>query len=329
MNHYFNVEAASQSAMAKLNGLAVARYAYSPPVVDAADDSADDYQESDDGSKYKQIEEMEIDIPVHSQRSAPRPMPVKDKDLLKREREEQAGFIILIRDNNKPDPYGTVSETHGPLPWSAIAKAYNERYGKSIASAAMEKRVRQGRAVWMEKHLTYPSKIIYSKKVKERYPEAVVAFAQSDGILGNPKQNHNFLRANDLQDGVGSNDSYNDWIGGWIPPDHVRNLADLHNYADEALFTLPEKVSIDVYDNQQIQIGSVIANRKDLLMNSSVFRQLLDHNISTQVQLQCWPLGLIERYAECVSFKEIAQLPNRIFRDGASAIELYCFAVQV
>ncbi|KAE8840964.1 hypothetical protein CFE70_004325 [Pyrenophora teres f. teres 0-1] len=333
MNHHANVEAASQSALgratAKQKGMVVAHHASSSSVVDAADDSADDYQESDNGSEYEQMEEMEIETPADLQRPPPRPMPEKDKDSLRRKREEQVGFIILTSDNNKPDPYGTVSETNGPLPWSAVAKAYNERYGKSIAWAAMEKRVRQGRAVWMEKHPRYPSKIFYSQKVKEHYPEAVVAFARSGGTIGNRKQNHNFLELGNLQDGVVPNDPYNDCIRGWIPPDHIRNLADLHNYADEALSTLTNKVSIDVYDNQQIRVGSVIADREDVCINSPVLGQLLDNNTDTQVQLHCWPLGLIEHYAECVSFRGPAQLPKPIFGDAASVIELYCFAAQV
>src|SRR4051812_23331641 len=103
MNQYANVEAASQSAlsgaMAKLKGTGVAHQAHSSPVVDAADDSAGDYQKSDAGSKHdSQTEPMEIDTPVDSRQLAHRSMPKCDKDSLKREREKQVDFIILTRD---------------------------------------------------------------------------------------------------------------------------------------------------------------------------------------------------------------------------------------
>lgn len=339
MNHHASVEAASQSALgraiAKLKSTGVPHQAHSSPVVDVADDSADDYQESDVGSKDDdQVESMEIDTPVDSRRRAHRSMPECDKDSLKREREEQVGFVILTRDNNKPDAYGTVSETRGPLPWSVVAIAYNERYGKNIASAAMEKRARQGRAVWMEKHTTYPSEIIYSKQAKEpkvQHSKAVLAVLRPGGAHGNLVQNHNLPATNRLQDGAGTRytHSSNRCIAGWLPPDHIRNLDTLNNYGDEAFSTLAGKVCINVYNNQQILLGSITAYCKDLRRSSPVLRQLLDHNTSTFMQLHSWPLGLIEHYAECISSEGPAVLPKRILRDDVSVMELYCFAAQV
>lgn len=313
----------------------MAHQAHSSHIVDIADDSAHDYQESDTGSKDDdQAEQMEIDIPVDSRRRAHRSMPECDKNSLKHEREEQVGFIILTRDNNKPDAYGTVSETYGPLPWSAVAKAYNERYGKNISSAAMEKRARQGRAAWMEKHPTYSSEIVYSKQAKGskfQHPNALLAVPRPGGAHGNMEQNHNPLATDNLQNGAGPNDTHssNSCIAGWLPPGHIRSLADLNNYGDEMLFTLAGRVCVDIYDNQQILLGSVMANRKDLRRSSPILRQLLDHNTSTHMQLHNWPLGLIEHYAECISSERRAVLPNRILRDDVSVMELYCFAAQV
>jgi aldehyde:ferredoxin oxidoreductase len=71
-----------------------------------------------------------------------------------------------MRDNNKPNAYGKCSITHAPLSWSAVARAYNEKYGVSVTPAAMEKRARQHRTDWMEKHPTYPVKIVYAHKIR-------------------------------------------------------------------------------------------------------------------------------------------------------------------
>ena len=129
MNHYADIEVASQDAlghvMGRLRSTGMVHHVYSSSMFDAADDSGDDYEESDAEKEDEQIERMEKDSPIDSPCPAHRATPQGDKESLRREREEQVGFIILTRDNNKPDPYSTVSETHGPLPWSNVAKAYN------------------------------------------------------------------------------------------------------------------------------------------------------------------------------------------------------------
>jgi len=328
MNHYADIQVAYQGvldqAMGRLRSTGMVHHVYSSPMIDAADGSGDDY-ESDAETEDDKTEEMKTAYPIDSPSPAHRTTPQGDTESLKHKREEQVAFIILARDNNKPDPYSTVSETHGPLPWSNVAKAYNERYGKSIASAAMEKRARQGRAAWIEKNPTYPSEIVYSKKIKRtktNYPTITVAVTE---------QNQDFLAANNLQEGAEASDtcSSNSFVAGWLPSDYIRNSADRGNYADEVFSTLAQMVCIDVYNDQKLQLGSVIVNREDLRRNSPILRRLLDNESITQLQLHCWPLGLIEHYAECLSPERPAQLPERVLRNAVSVVELYCFAVQI
>ena len=189
----------------------------------------------------------------------------------------------------------------------------------------MEKRARQGRAAWMEKNPTCPSEIIYSKKIKGTKANHATT------IVAVTEQNQDVFAANNSQGGAKANDIYssNSFFAGWLPPDYIRNLADVRNYAEEVLSTLGQQVRIDVYNDQKILLGSVIVNREDLRRSSPVLRRLLDNETSTQLQLHCWPLGLIEHYAECISSARPAQLPKRVLRNAVSVVELYCFAVQV
>jgi hypothetical protein len=128
------------------------------------DDSADEYQPDDYEEEHDHEDAMMIDAPESTHIGAPHTIAHMDREAKQYRSDEQVGFIILTRDNNKPDAYGTVSETHGPLPWPGVAKAYNEKYKLCVGPAAMEKRARQHRGAWMVKHPTYPTSIVYTKK---------------------------------------------------------------------------------------------------------------------------------------------------------------------
>jgi hypothetical protein len=164
---------------------------------------------------------------------------------------EQVSFIIRTRDNNTPDPYGKQSRAYGPLPWPAVADAYNQAFRAGqppLGWSAMEKRARHHRAAWMAARPDYPRRIGYSVKptvpvakrsrVPMGTPVAPLAWPPREqppqGQLSTSQAQAHELGAvkRAYEDLVGraamafGQDSRASRVAGYVPPDEARN-ADL------------------------------------------------------------------------------------------------------
>jgi hypothetical protein len=159
---------------------------------------------------------------------------------------EQVSFIIRTRDNNTPDPYGKQSHAYGPLPWPAVADAYNQAFRAGqppLGGSAMEKRARHHRAAWTAARPDYPRRIVYSAKptvpvatrprVPMGTPVAPVAWPPQGHLSSSQAQAHELgavKRAYENLVGRAAmafgQDSRASRVAGYVPPDEARN-ADL------------------------------------------------------------------------------------------------------
>jgi hypothetical protein len=167
--------------------------------------------------------------------------------------DEQVSFIILTRDNNKPSPYGAASTETKPLPWPAVSKLYNAKFGTSVGSAAMEKRARKHRGTWIAARPGYPRDITYAKNVLIAVPREGMNVPKPTVPCQNKAAGHvaEMIRPEDGSDEDDESEanvtepsvkglkfrvarlesSYRSLqVGGWIPPDSVREAADINNY---------------------------------------------------------------------------------------------------
>ncbi|KAF2641767.1 hypothetical protein P280DRAFT_541213 [Massarina eburnea CBS 473.64] len=84
-------------------------------------------------------------------------------------RAEQLEWCTLMRDNNKPDPFGATSTTCGRRELSEVRDLYTKRYGKSVSTQMIWKNCKK----FIDEHPAYPKVITYTgtkapkvKKVK-------------------------------------------------------------------------------------------------------------------------------------------------------------------
>jgi hypothetical protein len=320
-------------------GSGTAHHPHSSVAMNETADGADRSQPRDERSEQDHEDATILETPEDAHSSTHRAMPVTDKEAKQRHADEQVGFIILKRDNNKPDAYGAVSETYGPLPWPAVAKAYNEKYEVSVGPAAMEKRVRQHRGAWVAKHPTYPLNIVYAKKPKKQQAarSKVIAVEHEPCRTNGNAEKQQVCRPNEA---CSADESQmhaepierhisNDRIGGWVPPDIIRNRADLKRYVDLIRSAHEGKVVIDVIDAQGLLFGTVMVDREGLLRSSILFQRLMDKSDQAQVELQYSSFAVIQRYVQCISSEGLTELPAYSHCDGSSLMELYCFAAQL
>ncbi|PVH99948.1 hypothetical protein DM02DRAFT_655911 [Periconia macrospinosa] len=137
-------------------------------------ESQDEYSHND-GSVYEDTPEPAD--PASSQAPAPpMPPPVRPaagptpayRAAVKAYHEEQVEWLIITRDNNRPDPYGTQSTTSGPLTWNTVADLYRQRYGgtKVITQQAVSKRYLKHRNKFLQNHPNYPKSIEYTNNIR-------------------------------------------------------------------------------------------------------------------------------------------------------------------
>jgi hypothetical protein len=317
---------------------APAHHSGSSVVVDVADDSSDEYQPDDcENERDHDVNVKETQKAVHN--STPRAMVFEDKETKQRRLDEQVEFIILTRDNNKPDAYGAASETYGPLPWPGVVKAYNKKYGLDVGAPAMEKRARQHRGIWLANHPTYPTRIVYAKKPKisQVRRSGVLAVKPQDRCVQNGAQKEQVHRtggafgADELQKHPQSVEAHNsnDRIGGWVPPDSIRNQADLNVYLDQLRSAQIGKFVMELFDEQNVSLGAVVSDHADLVRSSAVFQRLMDGNNEIQVQLHCSSVAIVQSYADFIASKGLTELPTHLLHDCSSLMKLYCFAAQL
>lgn len=144
-------------------------------------------------------------------------------------------FIIRLRDNIKPDPDASHSTESGPLSWPIVAQAYNEMFDLDVGSAAVEKRARTWRETWLAARPEYPRQIVYTKgakgamgaRVKVPYKAKPMKAAQVTNELMTDTYDEDlnaFPLSTQSKSGLR--------VVAWVPPDDVRNAADIMNYID-------------------------------------------------------------------------------------------------
>lgn len=230
--------------------------------------------------------------------------------------EEQISFIIFTRDNNKPDPYGQYSSTHRPLPWPAVAQAYNKVFRvdqHAIGSAAMEKRARTHREAWMAVRPEYPRNIVYAKKdaapkskssrrEKVEQVERITSTKKADTIGAAREIDHIATEvdttARQLLNHVAERSTR---VAGWVPPDYIRNH-DLYDQVDEPDDN--EHTSIEVCNGSNRSLGIVRVCTRDLVRSSGLAARLWSNALDihdVRIGLPGASTMAVHQYAACIS----------------------------
>ncbi|KAI4959850.1 hypothetical protein J4E86_003575 [Alternaria arbusti] len=303
-------------------------------VTGETDDSVDEYQPGQKESEQDHADETTLVTLKNAHRVTQRAMLTMEREGKQRHADEQVGFIIIKRDNNKPDAYGESSETYGPLPWPGVAEAYNKKYDMSVGPAAMEKRARQHRPAWLAKHPGYPLKIMYAKKPKTQairrskvaalhaQAPCVQAYTSNQKVRGPTEVSHADrpqMRV-DKREGSVSNER----IAGWMPPDAIRNRADVHNYIDDLMSAHVERVVLEVHDAHDSPSEVVIGDLEYLGSSSVVLQQLMAADSETTVQVDCSSLEVVQCSAGCLT-----KAPVDLHHGNGSLMDLYCLAAQL
>ncbi|EUC40101.1 hypothetical protein COCMIDRAFT_109647 [Bipolaris oryzae ATCC 44560] len=229
--------------------------------------------------------------------------------------DEQVHFIIITRDNNKPDAYGTVSTTHGPMTWAAVAEAYNKKYNVLITPAAMEKRVRQHRASWLANHPNYPTAIAYAKKDKfQQTPRKHTSTTE---------RRHPGTREHlDKQ-------AAHEHIAGWIPPDALRNQSDMRYYIERGTALNTGVVTIHILNEHGEPVDAISIDSHLFQRSSGILGRLRSSECTLVVELNVSAVAAIQCYVACASSDELPASPNQEIGKEVSLIQLYCLAVQL
>ncbi|KAI4955217.1 hypothetical protein J4E91_001075 [Alternaria rosae] len=308
-------------------------------VIGETDDSEDKYQPGQKESEQDHEDGTTLFTLKNAHRVTQRAILTMEREVKQRHADEQVGFIIIKRDNNKPDAYGASSETYGPLPWPGVAEAYNKKYEMSVGPAAMEKRARQHRLAWLSKHPTYPLKIVYAKKPKAQpvrrskvnalhaQVPCVQANTDKQRIRGPNEISHADrpqMRADKTEGSIS-----NERIAGWMPPDAIRNRVDVHHYIDDLMSAHVEMVVLEVYNAHDSPSEVVISDLECRGSSSVVLQQLMDADNETTVQVECSSLEVVQWYIQCSSAGRLTKAPADFHRGNSSLMHLYCFAAQL
>ncbi|KAH8728134.1 hypothetical protein GQ44DRAFT_724665 [Phaeosphaeriaceae sp. PMI808] len=165
--------------------------------------------------------------------------------------EDQVSFIILTRDNYVPVPNGehSHSRTCGKTIWDEVTRLYNKKYGLSVVMQTTQKRYKDHIKAWLAKHPEHPPEIVYTKELNSKDPISLVKEAMQ---INRVKQTDQRDKGNEDGDDVhggytgmnkadDAHDTGHDFakselvltslrVGGWVPPDIIRNQADINNY---------------------------------------------------------------------------------------------------
>lgn len=258
------------------------------------------------------------DAPHKATRIARRKLPVSSRKAKEDVAEKQVSFIIATRDNNKPDPYGQNSITNAPLPWPAVAEAYNKvfRIGqKPVGSAAMEKRARQHREQWMEARPDYPRNIVYAKKaaafkaqvsreVGAKSAPRVVGTARKAYVQGQNIAVRSNAESDVLTKPARPGVERLTRVAGWIPPDAVRNQ-DMYGSLERVITASTpdedETTTIEVSDVRENQASTIRVRTRDIIKTSAVIAQQWETATDITATLQASSGACVERYIMCIS----------------------------
>ncbi|KAF2828215.1 hypothetical protein CC86DRAFT_369330 [Ophiobolus disseminans] len=282
-----------------------------------------------------------LNAPSDSLRRPHRPLPTMTLDEKRRLSDEQVSLIILSRDNNKPNPYGQQSSTNGPLSWPAVADVYNQKFRvgqSSVGFAAMEKRARQNREAWMAARPAYPRKIVYTKKfkvvkrkvVRQAKPKQITQAAEPvRQQMANAQAKIEPIDSDIVPVPQGPAHSSR-CVGGWVPPDDVRNTADIDNYI-ECRALVPDAdqsrwMAIEVEDTDGEPLGDIFVPVEHICESFKCVAEQLEYNTSIRLKLTCHSKATVSRYVQCVSPTQLTTLPDW---DIVSLMDLYAVAAQM
>ncbi|KAH7066857.1 hypothetical protein BKA63DRAFT_571256 [Paraphoma chrysanthemicola] len=253
--------------------------------------------------------------------------------------DSQVSFIVQTRDNCKPDTYGTRSTTQGPLPWPAVAKLYSQKFRvgmPAVGGAAMEKRARQHRQKWMEARPQYPREIVYAAKSKTE--KAAKARGKGKGKVAGKAESQvervpsreaefGYEEVIDFDAPVPRSQNTSLRTGGWVPPDHVRNKADLDLYlASSSTVDAHEVVTIDIISLTGQACGQVCIPAHIVGRTSAFVSRELEEKHGLHITLACPSKVVIERYMQCISPVRPQSPPDW---DGTALAELYVVATKL
>jgi hypothetical protein len=249
--------------------------------------------------QMKNVDNNKIDAYAKPQLT-PRRFPTVSRRAKDGIADEQVSFIIITRDNVKPDPYSQHSSTHGPLSWPAVAETYNRefRVGKNpIGSAAMEKRARQHREAWMMARPGYPQNIVYAKKTtvakserkREVKPERITHVTKP--VCKDVRSTHD--ARSKAVDPVREQDMY----------------AVSENEVSAAEPSKDEHTTIEVCDFYETIVDVLHVRTRDII-KTSVFAAE-ERKVATGIcmTLQSPSVKAVERYVNCVSPEQLKTLP--------------------
>jgi hypothetical protein len=95
-------------------------------------------------------------------------------------------------------------------------------------------------------------------------------------------------------------------VGGWVPPDEIRNHAHEVSNADPYE---EEHTTIEVFDVQGNYLGVTRVPTEDLVKTSAFITQKRKTIADIRLTLQCQSMGAVEMYADCISSERRTTLP--------------------
>jgi hypothetical protein len=319
------------------------------PISLSDDDDAADWSQSNEAEDEPDTDEGSTET-LGSFQGRPRRAPAISRDVKQRLLDEQISFIIITRDNNKPDPYGSLSTEYRPLPWPAVAKLYNARFGVNIGMAAMEKRARTHREAWLAAHLDYPRVIRYADKAKcskenISRQKKMKQVEKGNGQENTPKGNVKDLNIIDYDFHAPTHSKLTTLrVGGWVPPDAVREQADLNNYFNQVPTVRESEqdgtLTIQIEDVGEKSLGAVEVSLQHLRKSSTWVARELACNTDATIKLIGTSAVAVNRYLQCISLGSQTELPTVDFGvahltvhepinwDFASLVALYTVAAQ-
>ncbi|KAF2652911.1 hypothetical protein K491DRAFT_27031 [Lophiostoma macrostomum CBS 122681] len=287
---------------------------------DESDDDADGGLDEDDEEDSDRERPAVPPKPGRKSKNNAKPKKPKESE---EERWRQVHFVIRTRDNNRPDPLGTHSETTGKMPYSQVASLYNSEFNKHVTHAAIEKRYRLAKDKYCRRYPEYPKDIIYRKpqprnmgvaashKIKITQDGQMEEF--EDEEVSDPLA---FLTAEELVEEKRKR-LWRNGYGACKPPREITEAADIHNYFNLKRPIEPKEhekwTTITALNAHQHPVGSVDVLTKDIRNNSLFYRENLQQVLSMDNAMIGVTRTTLTRYVDCISPQLRGKLPEYDF----------------
>lgn len=255
-------------------------------------------------------------------------------------RDEELEFIIHTRDNNKPNLYGSHSQTTGKLAYPEVARLYNEKYGRKVGPAAVEKRYRTNLLKYYAAHPDYPQKINYAAKtamVRPKLPAREGQVTEKLKVQSNAlrkirssqqpeiQSNHN-LNTQAQATQVNSKDDALTKVCGkkkkkrhisWRPAEGLVETTSLEEYVEDSWKVQgeehPNMLFLTVVDGKGSKLGIVAVPTKHLRATSELYVRQRGNTIVSEITIQTPSELTVERYVRCISPTPLSRLPQHDF----------------